>query len=190
MQITALGPPGLLLLTPRRFGDGRGWFSETWSRAQLAEAGVEADFLQDNHVFSAEPWTLRGLHLQTPPHPQAKLVRCSAGRIFDVAVDVRRGSPFHGQWRGVALDARTGAQLFVPRGFLHGYLTLTPNAEVQYKVDGAYAPDCEGAALWSDPDIGIDWPLPPGRTPLLSVRDAAAPAFAAFDTPFTYDPAS
>ena len=141
MEIDQTSPPGVAVLTPRRFGDERGWFSETWNRAVLEEAGLRYDFIQDNHSFSAEPGTLRGLHYQAPPHAQDKLVRCSRGAIFDVAVDVRVGSPTYGQWVSVELTADNGKQLLVPKGFLHGFVTRTPDTEVQYKVTDTYAPD-------------------------------------------------
>lgn len=188
MRVEELDLPGLTLITPPRHGDARGWFTETWSAARMAAAGLDAAFIQDNHAWSRDAGVLRGLHLQRPPAAQAKLVRCSAGAIFDVAVDVRRGSPTYGRWRGVRLDAETGAQLLVPRGFLHGYLTLTPGCEVQYKVDGPYAPDTEGAVRWDDPEIGVAWPLAEAgvAAPLLSAKDAAAGGLGDLDSPFVY----
>lgn len=188
MRIEPLDIPGLTLLTPPRFGDDRGWFSETWNARRMSEAELGFEFVQDNHSLSRDPGTLRGLHYQAPPAAQTKLVRCTAGAIFDVAVDVRKGSPTYGQWRGVRLDSETGAQLLVPRGFLHGFLTLTPNAEVQYKVDDFYEAACDGAVAWNDPDIAIDWPLAEAGVdaPQLSGKDAAAPRLKDFDSPFTY----
>jgi dTDP-4-dehydrorhamnose 3,5-epimerase len=186
MDIEHLGPPGLALLTPRRFGDARGWFSETWNAQRMAEAGFDIAFVQDNHAFSADAMTVRGLHYQAPPFAQTKLVRCIHGRILDVAVDVRRGSPTFGQWRAVELDAESGTQLLVPQGFLHGYLTLTPDAEVLYKVDALYAPQADGAVRFDDPDLAIDWRHGmDGIT--VSAKDAAAPAFRDFVSPFTYE---
>lgn len=186
MQIEPLDIEGLVVLTPRRFADERGWFAETWSARALAEAGFRFDFCQDNHSFSRAPGTLRGLHYQRPPSDQAKLVRCTAGRIFDVAVDIRAGSPSYGQWRGVMLSAANGRQLLVPRGFLHGFLTLEPNSEVQYKVDAPYARDCDGAVAWNDAALAIAWPLAEAgvAAPVLSARDAAAPPLAEIGTPF------
>ncbi len=184
MQIEQTALPGVMVITPARFGDARGWFSETWNAPRLRAAGIELDFVQDNQSFSAAPFTLRGLHYQRPPHAQDKLVRCTRGRIFDVAVDVRRASEQYGQWVGVELSAASGAQLLVPKGFLHGFLTLEPDCEVQYKCTDIYAPDCDGGIAWDDPAIGIDWPLPAGVRPQLSDKDAAAMALAGFDSPF------
>jgi len=155
--ITPLAIPEVLLITPRRHGDARGWFSETWSRKTLGEAGIHADFVQDNHAFSARRGTVRGLHFQTAPHPQAKLLRVLRGAILDVAVDIRQGSPTFGQWVSAELTSERGEQLFVPRGFAHGYSTLTDDCELAYKVDGLYAPQTEGGVIWNDPDLGIDW---------------------------------
>lgn len=184
MQIAATALPGVMLITPARFGDARGWFSETWNAARMREAGLDIDFVQDNQSFSAPAFTLRGLHYQRPPHAQDKLVRCTRGRIFDVAVDVRKGSDHYGHWVGVELSAVSGAQLLVPKGFLHGFLTLEPECEVQYKCSDLYAPDCDGAVAWDDPTIGIDWPLPAGERPQLSAKDAQAGRLAEFASPF------
>ncbi|TVP72813.1 MAG: dTDP-4-dehydrorhamnose 3,5-epimerase [Rhodobacteraceae bacterium] len=182
MQIETTDLPGVVVITPRRFGDARGWFSETWNRASLQAAGLDwPDFVQDNHSFSAPRHTLRGLHYQRPPHAQDKLVRCSRGVILDVAVDARRGSPSYGQHVAVELSAETGAQLFVPKGFLHGFLTLTENCEVQYKCSDIYAPDCDGSVAWNS--VGIDWGT---DAPVLSDKDARAMTFAEFDTPFDF----
>lgn len=181
-HIEPTGLPGVFLITPRRFRDARGYFEETWNRADLAAAGIAADFVQDNHSLSERAGTLRGLHFQAPPHAQAKLVRCSRGVIYDVAVDIRRGSPAFGRWFGVELSQENGRQLFVPRGFLHGFLTLTPGTEIQYKCSGFYAPAAEGAVLWSS--LGIGWPL--DGAPVLSEKDAAAVPFGSFETPFVY----
>ncbi|MGM0586412.1 MAG: dTDP-4-dehydrorhamnose 3,5-epimerase [Pseudomonadota bacterium] len=191
MQIEALGPPGLVLITPRRFGDDRGWFSETWNARRMAEAGLDIPFVQDNHSFSADAGVLRGLHCQRPPHAQAKLVRCTRGVVWDVAVDIRRGSPTFGEWRAVHLDAEEGAQLLVPRGFLHGFLTMTPDTEVQYKVDAYYDAASDVSILWNDPDIGVDWPLAAAGkpAPILSDKDAAAPRLRDFDNPFVHEEA-
>lgn len=174
---------GVLILTPRRFGDHRGFFSESWNRRVMAEAGVDLDFVQDNHSLSVTPGTVRGLHFQAPPHAQDKLVRCGRGRLFDVAVDIRRGSPDYGRWVGVELSAENGRQLLVPKGFLHGFITLEPDTEVVYKCTDYYAPDCDGAVRWDDPDIGIVWP-DASHEPTLSDKDAKAPLLRDFKTPF------
>lgn len=184
MQIVKTALDGVVQITPARFGDARGWFSETWNAAKMREAGLDLDFVQDNHSFSAAAFTLRGLHYQRPPHAQDKLVRCTRGRIFDVAVDVRKGSASYGAWVGVELTAAGGEQLLVPKGFLHGFLTLESDCEVQYKCTDLYAPDCDGGVAWDDKDLAIAWPLPEGMRPQLSAKDAAATAFADFDTPF------
>jgi dTDP-4-dehydrorhamnose 3,5-epimerase len=171
--ITPLAIPDVLLITPKRHGDARGWFSETWSRKTLADAGVDADFVQDNQAFSARKGTLRGLHFQTAPHPQAKLVRVLRGAIYDVAVDIREGSPTFGRWVAAELTAEKGEQLFVPRGFAHGYCTLTDDCELAYKVDGLYAPQTEGGIIWNDPALAIPWPL--AGEPVLSDKDKILP---------------
>jgi dTDP-4-dehydrorhamnose 3,5-epimerase len=157
--ITPLALAEVLLITPKRHGDARGWFAETWSRAAFAGAGLETTFVQDNQAFNAKAGTVRGLHFQQAPHPQAKLVRVLKGAIYDVAVDVRPGSATFGQWVGAELTAEKGEQLFVPRGFAHGYCTLTDDCEIFYKVDGLYGPQTEGGVLWNDPDLGITWPI-------------------------------
>lgn len=174
-------------LETRRFGDARGWFTEVYSEAAFAALGIECRFVQDNHSLSVPAHTLRGLHFQVPPHGQDKLVRCVQGRIFDVAVDVRAGSPTYGRWVGAELSAENGHQLFVPIGFAHAFLTLEPGCEVTYKVSDIYAPDCDGGIAWNDPDIAIDWPLPAATLPELSAKDAALPLLAAFVSPFPYD---
>lgn len=186
MQHRQTALDGVVVIEPRRFGDARGWFSETWNAARMAEAGLDYDFVQDNQSYSAERFTLRGLHYQSPPHAQDKLVRCTRGKILDVAVDVRRGSPTYGQWVSERLSAENGRQLLVPKGFLHGFLTLTPDCEVQYKCSDFYAPDCDGAVRWDDPEIGIDWGLD-GATPVLSDKDAAAPLLAEARPDFTWE---
>lgn len=183
MQIQRLAIDGVLLIQPRRFGDARGWFCETWNPRALQDAGAALpDFVQDNHSYSAPRHTLRGLHYQRPPHAQDKLVRCSRGAILDVAVDVRAGSPSYGQWVAQELSAENGAQLFVPKGFLHGFLTLTDDCEVQYKCSDYYAPECDGAVRWDS--VGIDWGT---DAPVLSDKDAQAVAFTRFETPFQYE---
>jgi dTDP-4-dehydrorhamnose 3,5-epimerase len=185
MDIDPTPLEGLVLLTPRRFGDDRGFFSESWSARRMAEAGCDIAFVQDNHSLSRAQGTLRGLHFQGPPHAQAKLVRCGRGRLWDVAVDIRKGSPTFGQWYGTELSFENGRQLLIPAGFLHGFVTLEPDTEVIYKCSDYYAPECDGAVAWNDPDLAIDWPLE--GDPVLSGKDSAAPRMADFDTPFTYE---
>lgn len=174
------------LLRPRRFGDARGWFMETYSEATARAAGIDVRFVQDNQSFSAFAGTIRGLHYQRPPHAQAKLVRCVRGSIVDYAVDIRRGSPTYGQHVSAKLTAEGGEQLFVPVGFAHAFVTLEPDVEVAYKVSDVYAPDCDGGIVWNDPTICIDWPLPESGA-VLSDKDKILPTLAEFDSPFEYD---
>ena len=178
-----LAIPDVILVTPKRFGDARGYFSETFRENDYAGAGITGPFVQDNHAYSADAGVLRGLHFQKPPMAQAKLVRCVRGAILDVAVDIRKSSPTYGQHVSAELTAKNGAQLFVPVGFAHAYLTLTPNCEVEYKVTSYYAPETEGGLAWNDPEIAIDWPLPNG-TPSLSQKDELLPRLADFESPF------
>jgi len=181
----SLGP--VRLLRPTRYEDARGWFSEVYSEPAFVAIGIHCRFVQDNHSMSVARFTLRGLHFQTPPRGQDKLVRCTRGRIFDVAVDLRRGSPTFGRWVGAELSAENGSQLFIPIGFGHGFLTLEENCEVAYKCSDTYAPDHDGGVLWNDPTIAIDWPMPAGTIPELSGKDRIQPTLAAFDSPFSYD---
>lgn len=176
--------PGVWLLTPRRHRDARGFFAETWNRHAFAALGpgLDVDFVQDNQSHSFAKNTLRGLHYQAPPQAQAKLVRCLRGAIFDVAVDMRPGSADYGCWTGVELSAENGSQLFIPKGFLHGFLTLTDKCEVAYKCSAAHAPDCDGSVAWDDAEIDIDWPL--CGAPVLSDKDRAAPRLAEWRNPF------
>ncbi|MDF0599639.1 dTDP-4-dehydrorhamnose 3,5-epimerase [Psychromarinibacter sp. C21-152] len=178
--------PGVRLLRPHRVGDARGFLCETWNARRMAEHGLDIPFVQDNHSLSHAPFTLRGLHYQAPPHAQAKLVRCGRGRLWDVAVDIRRGAPTFGRWVGAELSFENGRQMLIPAGFLHGFVTLVPETEIVYKCSDHYAPDCEGAVRFDDPDIGIDWPLA-GRAPVLSDKDAAAPLLRDLDTPFVWE---
>lgn len=169
-----------------RFGDARGWFMETFSETAALAVGIGVRFVQDNQSFSAAEGTIRGLHFQRPPRAQAKLVRCVRGSIMDYAVDVRRGSPTYGQYVAAKLTAEGGEQLFMPVGFAHGFVTLEPDVEIAYKVSDIYAPDCDGGIIWSDPTIGIDWPLPASGA-VLSDKDTTLPTLAEFDSPFEYD---
>ena len=175
-----------VVITPRRFADDRGWFSETYSARTLAQHGITQTFCQDNQSLSRATGTLRGLHFQRPPFAQAKLVRCVAGRIFDVAVDIRRQSPTFGQWAGTVLSADEGNQLYVPVGYAHAFLTLEPDCLVAYKVDAFYSAEAEGGVNWNDPDICIDWPSEVAE-PLLSSKDALLPQLAQLDADFGYD---
>lgn len=184
MEIEHTALPGVIILTPARHGDDRGFFSESWNHKRMAGAGLDYAFVQDNHSLSEAEGTVRGLHYQSPPHAQAKLVRCGQGALFDVAVDIRHGSPTYGQWIGVELTAQNGKQLLIPAGFLHGFSTRAPDTEIIYKCTDYYAPECDGAVRYDDPAIGIDWGL--GDTPpLLSSKDAAAPSLSDIGTPFT-----
>jgi dTDP-4-dehydrorhamnose 3,5-epimerase len=188
MRMSSLPPSEspVLLITPKRFGDDRGWFSETYNAQSWSKLGVECTFVQDNHSLSRQKGTLRGIHFQTPPHAQDKLVRCTRGAIMDYAVDLRRGSPTYGQHVATELSADNGHQLFVPVGFGHAFVTLEPDTEVMYKVSDLYAPACDGGILWSCPSLAIDWPLPEGG-PALSDKDKLLPSLADFDSPFSYD---
>lgn len=185
MQIERTALPDVLALTPKRFADARGFFSEVWNRRALAEAGIGLDFVQDNHSYSARKGTVRGLHYQSPPHAQAKLVRVAKGAVLDVAVDIRKGSPDFGKWVSVTLSAENGRQLLVPTGFLHGFVTLVDDTEVLYKCSDYYAPECDGAIRFDDPTLAIDWGLPADQA-VLSDKDAAAPNFAGFTSPFEF----
>ncbi|SPH27616.1 dTDP-4-dehydrorhamnose 3,5-epimerase [Ascidiaceihabitans donghaensis] len=172
---------GVLILTPARFGDARGFFSESWNRATMLDAGIDLEFVQDNHSLSARKGTLRGLHFQTPPMAQDKLVRCGRGALFDVAVDIRSSSATFGQWFGVELSAENGRQLLVPAGFAHGFVTLQDDTEICYKCTAPYAPDCDAGIAWDDPDIGVDWGI---SEPVLSEKDALAPTLKKLGSPF------
>ncbi|WP_440658039.1 dTDP-4-dehydrorhamnose 3,5-epimerase [Ensifer adhaerens] len=177
----------VVLLRPKRFGDDRGWFSEVYNEKVFSSYGIEDRFVQDNHSLSVPVGTLRGLHFQTPPFEQSKLVRCIRGRIFDVAVDIRRASPTFGRWVGAELSAENGNQLYVPVGFAHGFVTLEPSTEVTYKVSNLYSPESDGGIFWDDSEIGIEWPLPRGVEPILSPKDGRQPLLRDFDSPFEYD---
>lgn len=183
MQIEDTPLSGVKILSPNRFGDARGFFSESWNKRILTEHGLDLDFVQDNHSMSAQVGTLRGLHFQSPPTAQDKLVRCGQGALFDVAVDIRKGSPTFGQWFGIELSAENGKQLLVPVGFLHGFITRAPMTEILYKCTNYYAPDCDGAVHWDS--CGINWGYDGAR--VLSDKDAVAPGLAAFDSPFVWD---
>lgn len=174
------------LIHTRRLVDDRGWFVETYHQPRWAALGVTVDFVQDNHSFSRLAGTIRGIHFQTPPHAQAKLVRCARGRIIDYAVDLRAGSPTYGQHIAAELSAENGDQLYIPVGFGHAFVTVEPDSEVVYKVSNIYAADCDGGVRWDCPAIGIAWQLPPDG-PVLSAKDRALPVLAEWDSPFAYD---
>lgn len=169
-----LSIPDVILITPKRHGDARGYLSETFRADVYDKEGIAGPFVQDNQAHSVDPFTLRGLHYQITPCAQAKLITCTRGRVFDVAVDLRKTSPTFGQYVGAELNADTGQQLYVPDGFAHGYLTLTPASEVRYKVTAYYSPEHERALAWNDPSIDIRWPLN-GTYPILSSKDKTAP---------------
>lgn len=172
MQVTKTALDGVLILEPKVFGDARGWFMETWSARKMEAAGLNFNFVQDNQSFSAHKGTLRGLHYQTAPFAQAKLVRCTRGKLLDVAVDIRAGSDTFAKWVAVELTAENKKQLLIPRGFAHGFITLTDDVEIQYKADNFYAPQCDGNIRWDDAQIKIDWPFAPT---ILADKDANAP---------------
>lgn len=177
---------GVVVITPTRFGDHRGFFSESYSAKALAELAITTEFVQDNHSLSTSQGTLRGIHFQAPPHAQDKLVRCGRGALYDVAVDIRLGSPTYGQWFGIELSFKNGKQMLVPAGFAHGFVTLAPETEIIYKCSDYYAPETEGAVAWDDPQVGIDWRLG-DMTPVLSDKDANAPSLADLNSPFTFE---
>jgi len=179
--------PDVMLIVPRRFSDQRGWLTETYSTRSFSEALGGITFVQDNQAFSTLKGTRRGLHFQLPPESQAKLIRVLRGSIFDVAVDLRVGSPTYGRRVSRTLTDNSGEQIFIPRGFAHGYCTLEPNTEVAYKVDGFYAPACDAGLAWNDPTLGIEWPFTPEEL-ILSEKDGALPTFADFVSPFQYEP--
>lgn len=178
MQVNDLGLGGVVEVVPKKIGDDRGFFSETYQRQRFIEAGIAQDWMQDNQSFSAEKGTLRGLHFQVAPVAQDKLIRVLRGSIFDVAVDIRSGSPTYGKWVSCVLSAEKFNQLLIPKGFAHGFLTLEPHVEVFYKVCAPYSPECDRSVRWNDPAIGIVWPLDAGQQPVLSNKDANAPMLA------------
>jgi dTDP-4-dehydrorhamnose 3,5-epimerase len=186
MDIEETKIPGVFLLKVRHFSDERGFFVETYNKRAAQDLGLTACFVQDNQSLSIKRGTVRALHFQVPPEPQAKLVRVLRGGIYDVAVDLRSGSPTYGHWTGVTLRANDGRQLFVPRGFGHGFCTLEPDTEVAYKTDGYYSPECEQGIAWDDPTLAITWPVVPGDA-ILSDKDRKLGRFAELIPPFRYD---
>lgn len=183
MQVEHTPIPDLLVLTPQRFGDPRGFFCETWNQERFAQAGIDIAFVQDNHSISEKVGTLRGLHCQTPPKAQAKLVRCGRGRLFDVVVDARMGSATFGKWFGVELSFENGKQLLVPEGFLHGFVTLEPDTEIVYKCSDFYAPAHDLSVAWDS--CGVDWGI--SEMLMLSQKDRDAIPFADWSSPFSYE---
>jgi dTDP-4-dehydrorhamnose 3,5-epimerase len=186
MRFERLDIESVRVLMPGKRGDSRGFFSETFRKDVLATAGINAEFVQDNHVYSAERGVLRGLHFQIPPHPQGKLVRCIRGSILDVCVDIRAGSPTYGHHVAVELSAANWKQLWIPSGFAHGYVTLEPDTEVIYKVTDYWAPDCERAIAWNDTSLGIDWRLTANGL-ILSEKDKNNPTLQQLETFFHFD---
>jgi dTDP-4-dehydrorhamnose 3,5-epimerase len=183
VKVERLAIPDVLLIEPARHGDARGFFSEVWSRRALAEHGIAADFVQDNHAASAPCFVLRGLHFQRPPSAQGKLIRVPRGAILDVAVDIRQGSPTYGRHVAEVLSAANWRQMWVPRGFAHGYCTLEPDTEVQYKTDAYYDRAADAGIAWDDPALGIAWPVDAAAA-VLSDKDRAAPRLAEITPPF------
>jgi len=185
LTVTRFDIPGPALITPKRHGDDRGWFTQTWSASDWQEVGLpEIHWVQDNEAFSAAAGTLRGMHFQAPPHAQDKLLRCIHGEIYDAIVDIRKGSPTYGKSLGVHLTGKGGEQLLVPAGFAHGYQTLSADTLVAYKVSSPYAPQAEGGLVWNDADAAIDWPNL--QNVITAERDATWPGLADLDSPFTY----
>ncbi|MCH7492974.1 dTDP-4-dehydrorhamnose 3,5-epimerase [Patescibacteria group bacterium] len=170
------------IIQPKVFQDGRGFFLESYSNGWFADKGIDVSFIQDNHSLSRETAVLRGLHFQIPPHDQAKLVRVTAGKVYDVIVDIRKGSKTYGQWQGFELSAENFTMLFIPRGFAHGFCTLEPNTEFCYKVDNNYAPESDSGIIWNDATLNIDWPI---SNPKLSAKDSQLNSFGELKTPFT-----
>jgi dTDP-4-dehydrorhamnose 3,5-epimerase len=185
MQVTSLAIPEVRLIAPVKHGDHRGFFSETYSKQAFAAAGIAADFVQDNHSLSGEAGTVRGLHFQAPPRAQAKLLRVVRGAVFDVAVDLRWGSPSYGRHVSAVISAEAWNQIFIPAGFAHGFCTLEPGTEVIYKVSDFYAPEAEQGLLWNDPALAIDWPE--GAGAVLSERDRGWPCLRDLARVFQYE---
>ncbi len=181
MKAIETGIEGLVVIEPDCHGDHRGWFMETYSKPKFEALGITCEFVQDNQSYSAQKGTLRGLHFQKNPMAQSKLLRCTRGKILDVAVDIRKNSPTYKKWYAVELSAENKKQFFMPRGMAHGFVTLTDDVEVQYKVDAVYAPDCDRSIRFDDPEIGVDWGV---TEPILSEKDLKAPLLADSDADF------
>ncbi|MEL7137787.1 MAG: dTDP-4-dehydrorhamnose 3,5-epimerase [Pseudomonadota bacterium] len=186
LSVEPLAIPAVRIITPKRHGDARGFFSETWNRQLYAEAGIDLDFVQDNHARSAERGTVRGLHFQTPPFAQDKLVRVVRGSILDVAVDLRTGSPTYGRHVSAIISAELGNQILVPVGFAHGLVTLEPETEVIYKVTGFYSPEHDKGLRWSDPALGIEWGVSAADA-ILSTKDEVQPLLSQLPAYFDFE---
>ena len=183
MKIISTDLPGVLIIEPQVFGDNRGWFMESWSDVKFKKAGLEYNFVQDNHSFSSQKGVLRGIHFQNGDAAQAKLVRCTRGAVIDVAVDFRKGSPNYKNWVAVELSAENHRQLLIPRGFGHGFVTLSDNVEFLYKTDNYYNADADRSVIWNDPDLAIDWRI---DNPIISEKDGKAPLLKDCDCDFIY----
>ncbi|MDY3003948.1 MAG: dTDP-4-dehydrorhamnose 3,5-epimerase [Christensenella hongkongensis] len=181
MKTIETGIEGLVVIEPDCHGDHRGWFMETYSKPKFEELGITCEFVQDNQSFSAQKGTLRGLHFQIEPMAQSKLLRCTRGKILDVAVDLRKNSPTYKKWYSIELSAENKLQFFMPAGMAHGFVTLTDDVEVQYKVDKVYAPECDRSVRFDDPEIGVDWGI---AEPILSEKDLKAPLLKDSDANF------
>jgi len=189
MEAKPLEIPGLLLIIPTRHKDVRGFFSETYNRTQFAKWGIHNKFVQDNHTRSLKAGTVRGLHFQSPPHAQDKLVRVCRGAVLDVAVDIRHGSPTFGKSVTAILSAENWHQLWVPKGFAHGFCTIEPDSEVIYKVTNFYAPECDKGIAWDDPNLGINWPVSP-EAAILAEKDRRHPKLSELPAYFEFAPES
>ncbi|MFT8717934.1 dTDP-4-dehydrorhamnose 3,5-epimerase [Acetobacter sp.] len=185
MKVERLAIPDVILVTPPRFSDNRGFFSETYNINRMKDAGIDLPFVQDNQSLSTQKGVVRGLHCQLDPHAQGKLVRCTKGAIWDVAIDARTGSPTYGKWVAAELSEENWSQLWIPPGFLHGFCTLTANAEVQYKCTGLYDKASERAVIWNSKELAIDWPIK-AEDAILSEKDLVAPEFSAAKGWFEY----
>ena len=187
MKVIETKIPGVLIVETDVFGDHRGYFTETYSKPKYEKLGIDGDFVQDNMSFTAQEGTIRGLHWQNPPYAQSKLVSCTKGRVIDVAVDIRKGSPTYGQWVSCELSAENHRQFFIPQGFAHGFLTLSPDVEFRYKVDNVYNKESEGAIRYDDPTVNVDWgTLLEGLEPVLSDKDRIAPELEQSNNHFVY----
>lgn len=186
MYAEELALPGVILFTPKRFGDDRGFFSETFNHRTFEAHAPGVNFVQDNHSLSRDIGVVRGLHFQTPPHAQGKLVRVTRGRVLDVAVDIRVGSPTYGQHVAVELSAENWQQLWIPVGFAHAFCTLEPDTEFCYKVTDYYAPECDAGIAFDDPDLGIDWPIDTEKA-ILSDKDRQLPKLKDYASPFRFE---